>query len=297
MAGATREFDIHEGPVNPEGIAGLWPLVATRSGRGWIVKTALAIVALLVTIGILAKYVAPYDPNAINLAESLADPGWNHLLGTDILGRDVLSRLMYGSRTTLVIAVVSVGMAGAAGGLLGLIAGYFGGTIGAIVMRIIDGLMSFPMLALTLFIAMLLGGGTQSLILALSIGSLAIYARLMNGLVLSIREKDYIAAARSIGLSSPRILGIHVLPNALPSIIVQASSHLGSIILIESGLSFLGIGVKPPDASWGTMIADGFTYLETKPILAFAPGAVLMLVAFAFNTVGDALRDRFDPRH
>lgn len=275
---------------------GICSLDAKRFCMGWSIRAAATTVALLVIIGIFAKYVAPYDPNANNLAESLADPGWKHLLGTDILGRDVLSRLIYGSRTALVIAVVSVGLAGAAGGSLGLIAAYFGGPTGMIIMRIIDGLMCFPILVLALFVAMLLSGGTGSLILALSVGSLAVYARLMNGVVLGIKERDYVAAARSIGSTGQRILMIHILPNALPCIVVQASLHLGSIILIESGLSFLGIGVKPPDASWGAIIADGYSYLETKPILALAPGAMLMIVVFAFNMIGDALRDILDPR-
>jgi peptide/nickel transport system permease protein len=155
--------------------------------------------------------------------------------------------------------------------------------------------MCFPMLVLALFISMILGGGIGSVIIALSVGSIAVYARLMNGLVLGIKEKDYVTAARSIGAGHARILASHIVPNALPSMIVQVSLHLGSIILGEASLSFLGIGVKPPGASWGAMIADGYAYLETNPAVAFAPGIALMIVAFAFNMVGDALRDILDP--
>jgi ABC-type dipeptide/oligopeptide/nickel transport system permease subunit len=266
--------------------------ILRRSG----LLVGLAVLTLLVLAAIFAQYVAPWDPYQNSLSESLQPPSQRHWLGTDILGRDILSRLIYGSRTTLWIAVVSAVSAGAAGGLLGLLAGYLGGLGGAITMRLIDGLMCFPMLVLALFVSMILGGGIGSVIMALSVGSVAIYARLMNGLVLSIREKDYITSARSIGASNARVLISHVLPNALPPIIVQMSLHLGSIILAEASLSFLGVGIRPPGASWGAMIADGYAYLETNPVLALAPGIMLMAVAFSFNSVGDALRDRMDPR-
>ena len=250
----------------------------------------------MVSAGTGAELIAPYDPNINNLSESLQPPDKNHWLGTDILGRDILSRLIYGSRTALLIAVTSACTAGLSGMFLGLVAGYAGGWLSAVIMRMIDALMCFPMLILALLISLVLGGGIFSVVIALSISSLAIYARLMNGLVLGIKEKDYVIAARSMGANSFRILTKHIFPNALPFMIIQIGVHLGSIILAESGLSFLGVGVKPPDASWGTMIADGYAYLEMNPVMAIAPGFALMMVAFAFNTVGDALRDIYDPR-
>jgi ABC-type dipeptide/oligopeptide/nickel transport system permease subunit len=257
---------------------------------------SVIILLLLAMAGIFASYVAPYNPYQNNLAEVLQQPSWKHLLGTDILGRDVLTRVIYGSRTSLLIALVSATTAGAVGAFLGLIAGYGGGIAGMIIMRLADALMCFPVLVLSLLISVLLGGGIGSVMIALSIGSVAIYTRLMNGVVLSIKEKDYVAAARSTGSSSWRILTVHVLPNAIPSIIIQVGVHLGSVILAEASLSFLGIGVKPPTASWGAMIADGYAYLEINPVIAIAPGVALMLVAFAFNNLGDTLRDIHDPR-
>jgi peptide/nickel transport system permease protein len=277
-------------------IDGIWSLGGGRAHHRWTIKACSIILLVLLLSAIFAGVIAPCNPYENNLAESLHRPSWKHLLGTDILGRDILSRLIYGSRTALFIAIVSVGAASCTGVCLGLIAGYSGRLMSTIIMRFIDGIMCFPMLALALFISMTLGGGIWGVICALSFGSLAIYTRLMNGLVLSIKERDFIKAARSIGSSHMRILAVHILPNALPTIVVQVTIQLGTIILAEAGLSFLGIGIKPPGASWGSMIADGYAYLETNPVVAFAPGVALMLVAFSFNTVGDAIRDKLDPR-
>jgi ABC-type dipeptide/oligopeptide/nickel transport system permease subunit len=256
----------------------------------------LSVLSLVVFAGIGAELIAPYDPNQNDLSRSLQSPDRNHWLGTDILGRDILSRLIYGSRTALIIAVAGASTAALSGMFLGLIAGYMGGWISAIIMRMVDALMCFPMLVMALLISVILGGGIISVVIALGISSIAIYARLMNGLVLGIKEKDYVTAARSMGASNFQILKKHILPNALPFMIIQIGVHLGTIILAESGLSFLGVGVRPPDASWGAMIADGYAHIATNPAMAIAPGAALMIVAFSCNTVGDALRDIYDPR-
>jgi peptide/nickel transport system permease protein len=277
-------------------IDGIWSHGGGQSHHRWAIIACCIVLLLYAVSAIFAEFIAPCDPYKNNLAESLCRPSWHHLLGTDILGRDILSRLIFGSRTALFIAVVSVGVASCSGVCLGLIAGYSGRLIGSLIMRFIDGIMCFPMLALALFISITLGGGIAGVICALSFGSMAIYTRLMNGLALSIKERDFIKAARSIGSSHLRILAVHILPNALPTIVVQVTIQLGTIILAEAGLSFLGIGIKPPGASWGSMIADGYAYLGTNPVVAFAPGAALMLVAFSFNMVGDVIRDRLDPR-
>ena len=256
----------------------------------------LSVLFLIVFAGIGAEFIAPYDPTQNDLSKSLQSPDRNHWLGTDILGRDILSRLIYGSRTALFIAVAGASTAAASGMFLGLIAGYAGGWFSAVIMRMIDALMCFPMLVLALLVSVVLGGGIISVVIALGISSVAIYTRLMNGLVLGIKEKDYVTAARAMGASSFRILTKHILPNALPVMIIRIGVHLGSLILAESGLSFLGVGVKPPGASWGAMIADGYAYIATNPVIAIAPGVALMMVAFSCNTVGDALRDIYDPR-
>ena len=277
-------------------IDGLWSSSGGKSHYRWVVNVSWIILVSLALTGIFAEFIAPYDPYKINLAESLHSPSRNHWFGTDILGRDILSRLIYGSRTTLLVSFASVGTASSAGTLFGLIAGYSGPLVSMIIMRIADGIMCFPTVALALFISVMLGGDLGGVIVALSFASIAGYARLMNGLTLSIKEKDYIAAAHSIGASSIRILVIHILPNALPFIIVQVTVQLGTVILAEAGLSFLGVGIQPPGASWGSMIADGYAFLEKRPLVAFAPGTALMLVAFAFNTIGDFIRTTLDPR-
>jgi ABC-type dipeptide/oligopeptide/nickel transport system permease subunit len=239
---------------------------------------------------------APHDPYRGNLADSLSQPSRQYLLGTDIQGRDTLSRLIFGARTALLVGFVTVGIAALVGITLGLIAGHFGGVISTIIMRSMDALMGFPMLLLALMIAAVLGGGIHNVIVALSIATIPGYARTMYGLSLSIRENDYVLAQRAMGANSVRTLAGHILPNALPPMIVLVTLQLGTLILAEAGLSFLGIGIRPPGAAWGAMVLDGSRYLLTNPVLSFAPGLAIMLVVFAFNMVGDGLRDALDPR-
>jgi peptide/nickel transport system permease protein len=261
-----------------------------------IVFFGLLVLVLLGITAIFAPWIAPYDPYKQNMREVRLQPSAEHLLGTDPLGRDTLSRLIYGSRTALLVGFTTVTFAAVAGIILGLIAGYFGGITNMIIMRIMDLLLSFPMIILALFIAALLGGGIQNVIIALGIGALPGYARVMHGLTLSIRENDYILAERAIGSSNSRTMLSHILPNALPPMIVLITLQLGSIILAEAGLSYLGIGIKPPGAAWGAMVNEGYRYLLTNSWLSVAPGLAIMLVVFAFNLVGDGLRDALDPR-
>jgi peptide/nickel transport system permease protein len=261
-----------------------------------LVLFGLIVLALLLIAGIFSPLLAPYDPYAVNMAESLKSPSGTHLLGTDRQGRDTLSRLIYGSRTALLVGFGSVFLAGIIGITLGMLSGYFGGITGLIVMRIMDALMGFPMILLALLVAAVLGSGVLNVIIALSVATLPAYARVMNGLSLSIRENDYILAERSLGASNIRTMFRHVLPNGVPSMIVLITLQLGALILAEAGLSFLGVGINPPTAAWGAMVADGRRYLLTQPWLSLAPGFVIMLVVFAFNLVGDGLRDALDPR-
>jgi peptide/nickel transport system permease protein len=218
------------------------------------------------------------------------------LLGTDLQGRDTLSRLIFASRTALMVGFLTVGIAGVVGVTLGLVAGYFGGITNMVIMRFMDALMGFPMILLALVIAALLGGGIYNVIIALSVATLPGYARVMHGLTLSVRENDYILAQRAMGSSNVRVMFSHILPNALPPMIVLITLQLGALILAEAGLSFLGIGIDPPGAAWGAMVADGYRYMSTHPWLSFAPGVAIILVVFAFNMVGDGLRDALDPR-
>lgn len=260
-----------------------------------LVLIGVVILVILFSMAIFAPWLSPYPPNDPVLADSLQGPNANHLLGTDSLGRDLLSRILWGARTSLEIGIIVVAIGSASGMVLGLMAGYYGGWVNQIIMRIIDALMSFPMIILTLIIAALLGGGMKNVIIALSIGMMPSYARVMCGQVLSVKENDYITASRSLGASNGRIMFSHIFHNCLPPLIVMVTMMLGSVILAEAGLSYLGIGISPPTPSWGSMINDGQQYLLDFPIMSFAPGFFLMLAIFAFNMVGDGLRDALDP--
>ena len=264
-------------------------------GRG-VVRFGAVVITFLVLIAILAPWIAPYDPVKISLTERLQGPSWNHWLGTDNYGRDTLSRLIYGARTSLYVGLSSVGLASLVGMIMGGVAAYYGGGIEAIIMRFIDALLAIPVVVLALVIAALLGGGVGNVIIALAISQLPQYARLMHGQVLSVKENDYILAVKSLGANDLRILVRHLFMNSFSPLIVQFTLRLGSTILAEASLSFLGLGITPPTPAWGAMISDGREYLQELPIMSIAPGFVIMLVVFAFNMVGDGLRDALDPR-
>ena len=261
-----------------------------------IVTFGAVVVILFILVAILAPWLAPYDPVAIDMNATLENPSGAHWLGTDSVGRDTLSRIIYGTRTSLIIGLIVVGIGTVIGMTLGTIAGYFGGWTYTIIMRLIDALMCFPMIILMLLIAAMLGPGMRNVIIALTIGLMPGYARLMCGQVLSVKNDDYIMAARSLGAGNVRIILRHIVLNCLPPMIVQITMMLGSVILAEAGLSFLGIGIQPPTPAWGGMITSGRQYLTKLPVLSLAPGLALMLVVFAFNIVGDGIRDALDPR-
>jgi peptide/nickel transport system permease protein len=249
-----------------------------------------------ITLAIFASQIAPHDPYSQNLREALQPPSLTHLLGTDWLGRDTLSRIIYGTRISLLVGVVAVGVGSAVGMMLGLIAGYFGGFVNTMIMRWVDAMLSIPPIMLALAIAAALGGGIINLMIALCIGFIPAMARLMCGQVLSVRQADFVTAGEMIGASNLRIMLLHVFPNCLPPLIVMVTLSLGIAILAESGLSFLGVGINPPTATWGGMISDGYEYLFSNPVLSLAPGVCIILIVMAFNVVGDGFRDAFDPR-
>jgi peptide/nickel transport system permease protein len=263
--------------------------------RGLVIF-GLVMILLMIIVAIMAPVLAPYDPYELGTGKILESPSGAHLLGTDQLGRDTLSRVIYGTRISLMVGLIVVSIAGVIGMTLGLLAGYYGGWINNIIMRFTDALMSFPMMLLAMMIAALLGGGITNVIIALSIGLIPIYCRLMCGQVLSVRESDYVLAGRASGASDLRIMMQHVLINCFPPLIVMMTMMLGSTILAEAGLSFLNIGIQAPMPAWGSMVNDGREYLTNAPILSIAPGAAIMLVVFSFNMVGDGLRDALDPR-
>lgn len=261
-----------------------------------VVVFALIIIALTVITAIFAPWLAPYDPNEKNFADSLQQPNRKHWLGTDLLGKDTLSRIIWGARTSLIVGIATCLASAILGSTLGMLAGYMGGVVNTIIMRFMDALMGFPMIVLALLLAGVLGNGMQNVIIALTVANLPGYTRLMCGMTLAVKENDYILAQKAIGSSNLRTLFLHILPNSFQPMIIMISTALGGIILAEAGLSFLGIGLSHEEVTWGGLVASGYSYLSTHPMLAFAPGLCVMLVVFSFNILGDGLRDALDPR-
>jgi peptide/nickel transport system permease protein len=301
MAGSIPGSDLAERaaglarPASSPARAQRWT-VLRRAARGRLAPFGAAVMGLAVLVALAAPLVAPYDPLAQNLGNALAAPGRAHLLGTDNVGRDVLSRVIWGTRVSLLAGFVSVALAGLAGSLLGLAAGYSGGRMDGLVMRVMDAVLSFPPLVLALALGAVLGAGLTGVLLALGVVYTPAFARLMRGQVLTIAARDYVDAARALGASGWRVAARHVVPNAINPIIVQASLSVAFAILAEASLSFLGLGIQPPEASWGSMINAGRGYLQQAPWIVFGPGAALFVTVVGLNFVGDAVRDALDPR-
>jgi peptide/nickel transport system permease protein len=264
------------------------------SGRLAIVGAIVTLLAIVVAVG--APALAPQSPLKQDLSNALASPSRDHLLGTDNVGRDVLSRVIWGTRISLIAGFVSVAIAAVAGGLIGLFAGYQGGRVDGLAMRLMDAALAFPPLVLALALGAVLGADLTGVLIALGVVYTPTFARLMRGQVLSIRTREYIEAARALGASGGWIAWRHVLPNAATPIAVQASLSVAFAILAEASLSFLGLGVQPPAASWGSMINAGRGYLRQAPWIVFGPGAALFVVVLGFNFLGDAIRDALDPK-
>ena len=267
-----------------------------RAARARLAPFGAAVLLLAITVALLAPVVAPYNPLKQNLNNTLARPDWTHVLGTDNVGRDVFSRVIYGTRVSLVAGFGSVVIAVLVGGLLGLLAGYAGGRVDNLVMRMMDAVLSFPPLVLALALGAVLGAGLTGVVIALGVVYTPTFARLMRGQVLSITAREYVDAARALGAPGWRIAWSHVLPNATAPIVVQASLSVAFAILAEASLSFLGLGIQPPAASWGSMINAGRGYLQQAPWIVFGPGAALFITVVGLNFVGDAIRDALDPR-
>ena len=288
-----RVYDTGTGPRT-------WPARGRRFFRQLLetrlVGTGLAISALVLLCAIFADLVAPYDPNTQDYLALTEAPSSTHWLGTDDLGRDILSRIIYGARVSLQVGIIAVGIAVTLGVTLGLLAGYLGGFVDDVIMRFIDSVQAFPGLILALGITAALGPGIGNAMIAIGFVSTPAMARLTRGQVLSLREREFVHAAQVIGASPLKIMSRHIWPNATAPIIVQATLLVASAIVTEASLSFLGVGVKPPTPSWGSMLRTGSQYLEVAPWLAFAPGLAIFLTVLAFNFVGDGLRRALDPR-
>jgi peptide/nickel transport system permease protein len=257
---------------------------------------ALVIVVLLVAMAIFAPLLAPYNPEKTDFTAALKGPSWDHWLGTDNLGRDMLSRIIYGARVSVQVGLIAVGISVLIGVPIGLIVGYTkSGWLDSVLMRCIDAILAFPTLVLALAISAALGPSLRNVMIAVGFVGIPSYARLIRGQVLSVKQNEYIEAARAIGLNDTRILWRYVLPNIMAPLVVQASIGVAFAIISESSLSFLGLGVQPPTPSWGGMLAIGKDYLQLAWWMALVPGFAVFITVLAVNFLGDGVRDALDP--
>lgn len=250
----------------------------------------------LVALSIVANWITPYTFDQIDIENPFQGPTWKHLLGTDELGRDILTRLLYGGRYTLSIGILSVAISASAGIVIGAIAGYFGGRLDNVIMRLLDIIQAFPQMLLAIAISAVLGTGFDKTIIALGLSGIPSFARLMRASILSIRGIEYVEAAVSINCSNARIISKHVVRNAFSPLIVEISMSVAGAGLAASALSFIGLGVQPPTPEWGAMLSAARNYIRDYPHMAVSPGVAIMITILAFNLIGDALRDALDPK-
>lgn len=262
----------------------------------------LIIIALFVITAVGGEWLAPVPPNEQNLRLRFLPPAWleggnwRFLLGTDNLGRDILSRIIVGARASFIVAIAALAFGSALGSLIGLVSGYYGGRVDAFIMRVADGMMSFPLVLAALLLVAVIGPGVHTVVIAASLILWARFARLIRSEVLSVRERDFVNLSRIAGASPWRIMLVHILPNVLNSVVVLLTLQLGFVIIVEATLSFLGAGVPPPTPTWGQMVSGGRTYIETAWWISLFPGLAIAAVVLAFNLLGDWLRDFLDPK-
>lgn len=286
-----------------EGEAGLTEPLPPKRRTAWralrrdvMGMTGLVLVASFILMALLAPYIAPYDPAKIDVLNKFQPPGWDHWLGTDHLGRDLLSRIIWGARVALGIAITATGIAGAIGLLLGLVAGFGPRWLDALLVLLFDSFSSLPMIMFALAIITVLGPGTETLILVIVIVSIPGYARLIRAQTLSLTGADYILAERAIGASPMRIVLRHLLPNVIGPLVILLSMDIPVVIMLEAGLSYLGFGVKPPTPSWGNILYDGYTSLRSAPHMVIVAGIPLVFCTIGFTFLGEGLRDALDPK-
>ncbi len=270
-------------------------LFARLAAENKLAIISLIVIFLFVLAAILSPVLTPYRFDEMDLSQRLKPPSAEHLLGTDEGGRDVLTRMLYGSRVSLLVGVVPTVLSMLLGAALGILAGYLGGWVDALLMRLADIMLAFPTMLLAMVIMYTLGDGLVNIFLALTLVNWASVSRIVRSETLKLRESEYVEAARSMGVSPMRIMLRHILPNCIPSLIVLFTLNIPSAILTESSLSFLGLGIQPPNASWGLMVNTGRQFLYTAPWISLAPSAAIMVIVLAFNFLGDGLRDVLDP--
>jgi len=263
------------------------------NATSWV---GLVLFLLIVVIALLAPVISPYDPLDQDILSRLADPSAEHWFGADSYGRDILSRLIWGARLSLVISTVSILAAMVIGGIIGLVSGYVGGRFDMVVMQAMDVLLSFPSLIMGLMVVAMLGASIANLMIAIALTAIAPFARIARAPTLVVKERDYIEACRALGYSDLRIMAVHILPNIIGEIVVMGSLWLATAIRIEASLSFIGLGVRPPTPTWGGMIRDGFENILDAPWLSIYPGLAILILVFALNMLGDGLRDATDPK-
>ncbi|MFF4861371.1 ABC transporter permease [Streptomyces sp. NPDC001231] len=273
-----------------------WSDIRHRFFANKLAVVGLAIIVILVLTAIFAPLIAPYDPLKQNLMNTLQSPGGDHLLGTDSLGRDQLSRLIYGSRIAIIVGLASILVAVSIGILLGSLAGYYGRWVDTVIMRVADVFFAFPLLIGAIVIILLMGRGVLPVVLSLGIFSWATFARLLRSQILSVREMDYVHAAKALGASQGRIIRKHILPNSLTSVLVYATSNVGIVIVAEASLSYLGVGVDPEVAEWGNMIAAGRDFMGVKDFMWTYPSLAIVITVLGFVLLGNGLRDALDPK-
>jgi peptide/nickel transport system permease protein len=275
---------------------------APRREWGRLPWTAFVIIGVMVVIAVFAPLIATHSPTEQSLPDKLKPPAWQeggsarHLLGTDLLGRDLFSRLVYGARVSLTVAAFALLSGGLIGLAVGIVAGYAGGRTDATLMRVVDATLTFPTILIALLLAVSLGAGLQTIVLAIIVIIWARFARVVRGEVLSVKTRDFVALARVHGCSHLRIMAIHIVPNVMNTFMVLLTLHIGFVIIVEASLSFLGAGIPPPTPSWGQMVADGRSHIASAWWMSALPGVAIMLVVLAFNLFGDWLRDWLDPR-
>jgi peptide/nickel transport system permease protein len=299
MSTTARALALHEDlrPARRE-----WMVLLRRLGRRRTALFGAAVVALVVITAVAAPLVSPFDPLEQSIGERLKAPGWRdhaghvHLLGTDHLGRDILARIIYGARPALLVGFAAVMISGLLGMMTGLLAGYFGGRVDDVLMRLADIQLAFPFILLAIAVIGVLGPSLTTIICVIGVSSWVVYARIVRGAALSLREREFVQAAQALGGGDGRILLRHILPNVFTPWLVVATLDMARVIVIESALSFLGLGVQPPAATWGGMLADGRVYISTAWWLATFPGLAILMTVLGINLFGDGLRDTLDPR-
>ncbi len=272
------------------------PTVWRRLRRHRTAVAGLVVLGALLFLAAAAPFLFPEDPAEPRFERVLRPPSWEHPLGTDNLGRDLLTRIAYGGRSSFLIGVLAVSFSALLGVPVGLLSGYYGGRFDLVVQRLVDLLLAFPGFLLALTLVAVLGVGVTNVVVAVGLASAPVYVRLVRGVALSVRNQTFVEAARALGASDGRVLFRHVLPNCTAPVIVQSTLQLGTAILTAAGLGFLGLGVKPPTPEWGTMLGEGQTYLFSSWYMATFPGLAIFLTVLAFNLLGDGLRDALDPR-